>query len=78
SQSRRPGRSVWFDDEDEINGLNEQGVRQVPIAALRRDVETSTSNAVLARARVIARKAASMLIDPTYDENRRTGYAELG
>lgn len=77
SQSHRSSRSVWFDDEDDRIELESRNNQQIPIAALRRDVETSTSNAVLARARVIARKPASMLVNPTYGENRRTGYAEL-
>ena len=81
SRSRRPGRSVWFDDEDEINGLNEQGVRQAPIAALRRDVETSTSNAVLARARVnarISRMRRSGLVDAAPSCNGLMAAVRLG
>ena len=51
--------------------------RPLPLPALKTDVETSTSNAVLMRARAIASRADSMLIAPIYDANQRTGYAEL-
>ena len=57
----RQGRSVWFDDEDEghfAGSAKRAEAHAVPILALRNDVESSSSNAVLARARSIARKAA--------------------
>lgn len=54
-----------------------QGKRLVPMAALKNDVVTSTSNAVLDRARGIQRRASTLLIDPAYSEDRHTGYAEL-
>ena len=76
----RQGRSVWFDDEDEghfAGSAKRAEAHAVPILALRNDVESSSSNAVLARARSIARKAATMVINPVYSENHRTGYAEL-
>lgn len=76
----RQGCSVWFDDEDEghfAGSAKRAEAHAVPILALRNDVESSSSNAVLARARSIARKAATMVINPVYSENHRTGYAEL-
>ena len=60
----RQGRSVWFDDEDEghfAGSAKRAEAHAVPILALRNDVESSSSNAVLARARSIARKAATMV-----------------
>lgn len=76
----RQGRSVWFDDEDEghfAGSAKRAEAHAVPILALRNDVESSSSNAVLARARSIACKAATMVTNPVYSENHRTGYAEL-
>ncbi|OZG62721.1 helicase [Bifidobacterium lemurum] len=49
----------------------------VPIAALKSDMESSVSHAVLERAHGIARRSGSMLVDPSYRENRHTGYGEL-
>ncbi|MBS5234669.1 MAG: hypothetical protein KHY68_11140, partial [Collinsella sp.] len=50
----RQGRSVWFVDEDEghfAGSAKRAEAHAVPILALRNDVESSSSNAVLARAR---------------------------
>ena len=69
----RQGRSVWFDDEDEghfAGSAKRAEAHAVPILALRNDVESSSSNAVLARARSIARKAATMVINPVYSEEK--------
>ena len=49
----------------------------LPISALKADVESSVPKAVLTRARGIARRSDSMLINPTYNADRRTGYSEL-
>ncbi|KFI91965.1 SNF2 family domain-containing protein [Bifidobacterium saguini DSM 23967] len=77
-------RSVWFDDDDagdvgSAHSAGAIGVQQhpVPIDALHRDVETSTSRAVMQRARTIANNAGSMMIGPTYSSNERIGYAQL-
>lgn len=77
----RQGHSVWFGDEDDGYAPEQSrhgGLHAAPILALRNDVESSSSNAVFARARGIARKAATMVIGPVYSESQRTGYAEIG
>lgn len=82
----RQGKSVWFgDDEDDVTGRTggavasgkSRGTQPVPLAELRRDVNTSVSNAVLDRARGIVRLADTMLIDPHYQDDKRARYAEL-
>lgn len=65
-----------FDYSDDDSGTSNND-RLLPILALKADVETSTSNAVLVRARAIAARADSMFVDPTYDADQRIGYAEL-
>ena len=77
------GDEGGFTPESHSSGHSAGGLRtretsqMLPIAALKADMESSTSNAVLTRARGIARRSDSMVINPTYDDDLRTGYAEL-
>ncbi|NMM97353.1 DEAD/DEAH box helicase [Bifidobacterium olomucense] len=49
----------------------------IPFAALRTDVTTSVSRAVLDRARGIMRQADTMFVKPQYEADSHTGYADL-
>ncbi|PJM77993.1 DEAD/DEAH box helicase [Bifidobacterium felsineum] len=79
--ARNATHAVWFDDDDAsaTRSTAAVGAQQhpLPIDALRRDVETSTSRAVMQRARTIANNAGIMMIGPTYSGNERIGYAQL-
>ena len=77
SRGLREGRDLGVIQDDPNGYILEDENRQLPLQSLKTDVETSASNAVLARARSIARSAESMFVSPTYDASRHTGYAEL-
>ncbi|MBT1175065.1 SNF2 helicase associated domain-containing protein [Bifidobacterium sp. LC6] len=81
--AHRSGRAVWFDDDGTVaRNAGNQGNAQargsyIPFDALRRDIQTSTSRAVLDRARVIANNASLMMLAPAFSSNDRIGYAQL-
>ncbi|KAB7789169.1 DEAD/DEAH box helicase [Bifidobacterium cebidarum] len=87
--ARNASRSVWFGDDNAavapsgaaggLDAMGAGGAQQhpIPIDALRRDVETSTSRAIMQRAHTIVNNAGIMMIGPTYGSNERIGYAQL-